>query len=153
MTITFTILGLPAPQGSKTNMPNGAMVEGSSRTGRQNLRDWRTACIAAARDQAALTGRMSGALELSVQFRFPMPVRARKRDRPQRLKATKPDLDKLVRALGDALKLGGLIDDDARIARLVCEKIETVEWCGAVVTIRSAWISTYADLVAMEAAV
>lgn len=25
MTITFTILGLPAPQGSKTNMPNGAM--------------------------------------------------------------------------------------------------------------------------------
>lgn len=138
MTVTFTILGLPAPQGSKTKMPNGALVEGSSTTGREKLRDWRTACIAAAADQATLAGRMSGALELTVQFRFPMPASTPKRDHPQRLKATKPDLDKLVRALGDALKLGGLIDDDARIARLTCEKIETVEWCGAVVTIGEA---------------
>ena len=42
MTVKFNIIGLPAPQGSKTRMPNGAMVEGSSTSGRARLRDWRS---------------------------------------------------------------------------------------------------------------
>lgn len=35
MTTTLRILGVPAPQGSKTRMPNGAMVEAASATGRR----------------------------------------------------------------------------------------------------------------------
>lgn len=34
--ITFRVLGVPAPQGSKTRMPNGAMLEAASQTGRDN---------------------------------------------------------------------------------------------------------------------
>ena len=35
--IEFRVLGVPAPQGSKTRMPNGALLEAGSQTGRQKV--------------------------------------------------------------------------------------------------------------------
>jgi Holliday junction resolvase RusA-like endonuclease len=46
-----------------------------------------------------------------------------------------PDLDKLIRTVGDALKVGGLIADDARICRLTADKRDVVGWTGATIAI------------------
>jgi len=41
----------------------------------------------------------------------------------------------LQRALGDALEAGGLLTNDAVIARWVAEKVEVTGWTGAVISI------------------
>jgi Holliday junction resolvase RusA-like endonuclease len=38
----------------------------------------------------------------------------------------KPDLDHYIRAVGDALTIGGLLADDALIVKILAEKV----WCG-----------------------
>ena len=130
----FDVVGLPTPQGSKTRMPNGAMLEGGSKEARARHRDWRTTVADKAREQAEQrTGPMDGEIELTVLFRFPMPKSRPKRIREQgsAFKTTMPDLDKLVRSVGDGLTTGGLIVDDARLVRIVASKIETTGWTGA----------------------
>lgn len=138
--ITFEVLGLPAPQGSKTRMPNGALVEGSSTTGRAKTKAWRTSVAEAARHIAAhpdVTAPLDGPLALDVLFRLPMPA-----SRPKRLRVagigwhtTKPDVSKLLRATEDALTDAGLIRDDARICTVAIDKVEVIGWTGAVITI------------------
>lgn len=135
----FTVPGAPAPQGSKTPMPNGALLEGSSATGRAKHQAWRETVAWHAR-QVAPSAPYDGALSLTVQFYFPMP-----RSRPARIRAVglwprtvKPDVDKLVRAVCDALVDGGLIRDDARIYHLDTDKWETTrpDLCGADIVLR-----------------
>lgn len=137
--ITFEVLGLPAPQGSKTRMPNGAVVEGKSAEQRRRHGSWRDSIAAAAREAAEQIERapLDGPLVLTVEFRFPMPSSRRKavRDAGRCLKVSAPDLDKLVRTLGDGLQAGGLIRDDARLAQIHAGKFEVNGWTGAIVTI------------------
>lgn len=139
--VTFDILGLPAPQGDKSAVMVGGkarLIEGRRGSGRERHRDWRSAVAEAARTAAETHGQLDGALRLSVTFRFPMPA-----SRPKRVqelgeapKISAPDLDKLLRALGDGLTAGGLIRDDARIASLgEVDKVEVIGWTGAVVQI------------------
>lgn len=140
MSVSFEILGLPSPQGSKTRMPNGAMVEGRSTGQRERHRNWRSAVAEVARDIAAhddVAAPLDGALTLVVEFRFPMPSsrRAAVRARGWGWKTSAPDTDKLIRALGDGLQAGGLIRDDARFAVIEARKIEVSGWTGATVTI------------------
>ena len=138
-TITFEVVGDPTPQGSKTKMPNGAMLEGGTAPLRAKRKDWRNAVADAARAVAAIEGKLDGNLQLSVTFRFPMPQSRPKkvRDWGWAWKNTAPDLDKLVRSVGDSLTASGLIRDDARIAAFgQVLKIETDSWCGAVLTLR-----------------
>jgi Holliday junction resolvase RusA-like endonuclease len=140
--ITFEIIGLPTPQGSKTKMPNGAMLDGGkTRDARQRHKDWRTTVAQTARDVARTTDGtpLDGPLYLAVTFRFPMPA-----SRPKALRAagegwktSSPDLDKLIRALGDGLQAGGLIRDDARFVTIEASKVEVDSWTGAYV-----WIET-----------
>lgn len=132
MTVTFEVIGLPAPQGSKTRMPSGVMVEANKRT-----KPWRDSVAAAAREQADVAGMLDGPLVLQVCFRFPMPASRPKavRARGEAWKKSTPDLDKLVRAVGDALTQSGLIADDARIVRVVAEKVEVSDWTGAVIAV------------------
>ena len=139
--IEFEVIGLPAPQGSKTRMPNGAMLEGGSKEARTRHRDWRTAVAERAREVAAghgLESPLDGPLALEVEFRFPMPASRPKRTRTLGLvpKSTAPDLDKLVRSVGDSLTQGGLIRDDARIYLLLATKVETVGWTGATIRVK-----------------
>lgn len=138
--ITFEVLGVPAPQGSKTRMPNGALVEGSSKTGRTKTKAWRSAVADAARDIAGhddVPAPLDGPLGIDILFRLPMPA-----SRPKRMRAagvgwhtTKPDVSKLLRATEDALTDAGLIRDDARICTVVIDKVEVIGWTGAVITI------------------
>lgn len=138
-TVTFDVFGVPAPQGSKTRMPNGAMVEGGSATGRARHRDWRSAVADAANAAFwAETRQIDTPVAVDVGFRFPMP-----KSRPKRVrelgwayKPSKPDLDKLCRALGDGLVAGGLLARDELIVVWTAHKIETTGWTGARITIR-----------------
>lgn len=116
--ISFFAYGNPAPQGSKrfvgkNKSGHGVMVEMS-----KNLPSWRSAVIDYA--SVAYDGPpLDGALELFVLFWFPRTTTARKN---ATWKTPAPDLSKLVRSTEDALKIAGLIIDDARIVRLVTEK-------------------------------
>ena len=134
MSVDLRVLGVPAPQGSKTRMPYGALVEGGSSTGRAAHRAWRTAVAEAAAH--AMTGRdapLDGPLQLVADFRLPRPASARKgkvwADR-------KPDLDKILRSTLDGLTDGGLIADDARVVYVSASKAladVSDPWTGAII--------------------
>jgi len=133
----FEVLGVPAPQGSKTVMPGGIMVDGTSTTGRAKHKAWRSAVADVARC-AAGDEPYDGALQVSISFRLPMPA-----SRPAKVrtvgiwpKSTKPDIDKLIRSTLDGLTDGGLIVDDARIFALDVEKYEVIGWTGAEIVVR-----------------
>ncbi len=138
--VSFEVLGDPAPQGSKTRMPNGAMLEGATTAQRQKHQSWRTAVADAARNTAErddVDAPLTGPLTLSVTFYFAMPKSRPKkvRDTGSAYKTSAPDLDKLIRSVGDALKIGGLIADDALIAAVHAYKFEVIGWTGAVIQI------------------
>jgi Holliday junction resolvase RusA-like endonuclease len=120
--LILTVIGLPAPQGSKTRMPNGAMVEAASKSGRDNLRSWRDSVITACRECPERPDTpLDEPVRVVVDFLFPAS-----KSKPYRhYHAQKPDLDKLVRATLDAVRLGGLIADDA----LVCNLAASKRWC------------------------
>ena len=137
------VRGIPAPQGSKTRMPNGAMVEGSSTTGRIKLRDWRSAVAQdAAYEAADPFGHGPWAEPVLIYVRFTFPVAKVRAKLCQRLgslpMSRKPDLDKLLRSTGDALVIGGLILRDELIVAWVAEKVEVPEgeFVGAVITVQ-----------------
>lgn len=136
--VTFEVLGTPTPQGSKTRMPNGAMVEGRSAGQRAMHRSWRTAVAEAARDVAEGAPPLTGPLVLEVEFRFQMPKsrKAAVRAAGRAPKVSAPDLDKLVRSVGDALTAGGLIGDDALFCEVSASKVEVIGWTGAIITVR-----------------
>lgn len=140
--IVFEVLGTPTPQGSKSAIMVGGrprLVEGKAGQ-RDNIKSWRTAVAEAARDIADDTGKLDGNLVLDVEFRFAMPASRKKADRDagRCWKNTAPDLDKLVRAVGDALKIGGLITDDSRFVLIHATKVEVTTWTGATIAIERA---------------
>lgn len=129
------ILGVPAPQGSKTALPGGRLIEGGSATGRARHRAWRTAVAEAAAE--ATTGRggpFDGPVAVALWFRLPRPA-SRRRD----LWADrKPDLDKLIRCTIDGLADGGLVINDARVVQILASKqlADVADpWTGAVVRV------------------
>ena len=136
--LSFTVGGVPAPQGSKTAMPNGALVEAGSAVGRAKVRAWRqdvhAAAVHAMRDRATFQAPVA----LHVTFIMPRP-KSRKRDVWH---ATKPDLDKLIRATADALTSAGVLRDDSLICSVKAAKRYTDEhhqWStGALITVEVA---------------
>jgi len=110
--ITITVLGEPAPQGSKRHVGNGRMIESSG-----GVKPWRQAVVWAAREAGQ---RVAGAIQVEITFTLRRPPSAPKsRLFPDR----KPDLSKLIRSTEDALVDAGTIDDDARIVRLAVVKV------------------------------
>jgi crossover junction endodeoxyribonuclease RusA len=116
--VTFTVHGEPAPQGSKTT---GRTKAGATFVREDNpaTEPWRNAV--AARARAAMAGRppLAGALELDVVFVFARPRAhfgtgrnaGRLKPSSPNYCAKRPDLDKLVRAVGDALTGIAVVDD------------------------------------------
>jgi len=118
----FFVAGLPAPQGSKSAYVRGGravIVDGSSKVGREKHHNWRNDVMVAA--QNALNGRatpFSGPTELEVTFYLPLP----KSDPHRTRHTTAPDLDKLIRSVGDALVNSGLLKDDSLLYSIRAEK-------------------------------
>lgn len=147
MTIArFKVLGNPTPQAGMRAFKVGDKIRMAS-TGGKDLENWRSAVSVAAAKAAASTdssrigpiGCIRGPVAVKVTFRFTMPE-----SRPNRFRAFgaykvgAPDADKLARALGDALKVGGLIEDDSRIVVWHIEKLEVWgQWTGAIVEVQS----------------
>lgn len=105
--ITFEVYGTPAGQGSKKHVGNGRMIETSKK-----LPAWRNAVEQAAKT-ASQDGqiKISGPTRASVTIWLPRPKTTRHKAFP----AGPPDLDKLQRAIGDALTKSRIITDDAQI--------------------------------------
>lgn len=117
--IEFTIPGRPQQQGSKSRMPNGYFRDDNAK-----LEAWRVDAIHSA--QAAYDGpKIMTAVFVGARFFFGRPAAHYGTGRnATRLKpsapvfyAQAPDLDKLLRALGDVLTYAGVIQDDRLIVR------------------------------------
>ena len=115
--LDFFVEGTPVPQGSKNVYVRGGravLVDANPR-----LKSWRAAVRAAAEEAIAGEGWETLDEPCRVYLGFTMP-------RPQRprwdVPAVKPDLDKLTRAVLDALTDAGVWRDDSRVVGLEVTK-------------------------------
>ncbi len=111
------VAGVPAPQGSKRHVGGGIMVESSKAVG-----PWRERV---ARELARMLGEgyapTRAGVVVNARFIFTRPkshLRKSGEPRPSapRTPATRPDLDKLVRAVLDALTGVAFVDDGQVVA-------------------------------------
>lgn len=118
MSLHFHVDGRPAAKGSMRYVGNGRMISMS-----RHLAAW-TAAVTAAAKQAAGDGwePLDGAITVHLNVYLPRPKATKFADYP----AGTPDLDKLVRAVGDALKAAGTVTDDARIVSWHANKLWAV---------------------------
>lgn len=128
--IRLTVHGTAQPQGSKTGFVNRAtgkvvMREGKTVEARDAFKDWRGAVAHAARDwqQDHVQALLDESVAVEVTFYLPRPKSAPKW---KLWAAGRPDLDKLARAVLDAIT-GTLLVNDSRVVRLVCEKPYTLD--------------------------
>lgn len=122
--ISFTVAGIPAPQGSKTRTRWGVREDNPA------TKPWRSAVAWEA--TAAMKGiaQLAGPVHLHAQFYFPRPkshygtgrnAEALKESAPDYCSTT-PDIDKLLRAIGDAIT-GIIVRNDSQIASLSARKL------------------------------
>ncbi|WP_169833309.1 RusA family crossover junction endodeoxyribonuclease [Corynebacterium phocae] len=95
--------GVPRPQGSKRHIGGGRMVESS-----KYVKSWRQAVALKARHYRKRQPPLTGPLWLRVEFI--MPARKREPD-PGGWHIVKPDVDKLLRAICDAVTDIVIADD------------------------------------------
>ena len=115
--LDFFVGGTPAPQGSKNAYVRGGravLVDANAR-----LKPWRATVRAAAEEAIADAGWEMLDEPCHVYLGFTMP-------RPQRplwdVPAVKPDLDKITRAVFDALTDAGVWRDDSRVVSMEVTK-------------------------------
>jgi Holliday junction resolvase RusA-like endonuclease len=113
MTVEFFVPGIPRPQGSKSVSRTGHLYESS-----KGLRAWRkTVAMTAIAWKAKQSAKVRKLLPLdgALLARFEFYLSRPRRTKHARYPLGPPDLAKLVRAVEDSLKEGGLIVDDSRI--------------------------------------
>jgi len=114
--VTFRVPGLPIPQGSKSHVGRGILVESADRKTKRRpageLKRWRKSITLLAKF-AHKGPLLDGPLHVYLNFALPKPKRPKFKDYP----ATKPDIDKLSRAVLDALS-DSVYTDDARVCQL-----------------------------------
>ena len=109
--------GTPIPQGSKTGYVRGGravLVDANKK-----LKPWRAAVRAAAEDAIRDAGWeiLDEPCRVHLMFTMPRPKRPR-----WGVPAVKPDLDKLARAVFDALTDAGVWCDDSRVVSMEVTK-------------------------------
>lgn len=114
--ISFRVYGLPQTKGStRAFMPKGARFPIITNDNPKN-KAWALVvhvAARAARDQRGMTEPLSGAVKLWLGFHMPKP-KSLKKYAPM---TKRPDLDKMVRSIKDALK-GVFYLDDAQVVEL-----------------------------------
>jgi Holliday junction resolvase RusA-like endonuclease len=127
------VFGNPAPQGSKTAVVRGGkaiMFESSKK-----LPEWRdTVMFTCKMAMMDVDGPLEGPVKATMYFLME-PPRKLVRERP----TTKPDLDKLVRAVCDAMVDAGVLLDDSQIVTLHAHKhyADSDEPAGVSITIEN----------------
>jgi crossover junction endodeoxyribonuclease RusA len=127
--LTIDVSGEPASQGSHSVI-NGRIVQVNS----SKHKKWRNAVVFAALD---LIGEdwepIDDPVELSVIFYLSRPKTA-----TREFPSVMPDLDKLIRAVGDSLTDSGIIRDDSRIIAIQAKKLYADDrGCGAVIRVKT----------------
>ena len=116
--LTFDVYGDAVPQGSKRAIVNRhtgkpAVIE----SGGARLRTWRSDVVAVAREAMNGGGPFEGPVTLFVVFHMRRPKRPK-----NALPIVRPDADKMVRAILDALQAAGVFHDDAQVTDLSVKK-------------------------------
>lgn len=119
--LAVTVLGEPIPQGSLRAVGRGRLVSDNTR-----LRPWRDTVawhVQQTMRDLGMAGPLEGPLSLTATFVLPRPPSApRSRWAPHK----KPDGDKLLRALFDAVTAGGAWVDDAQVVTCAWSKVYPV---------------------------
>lgn len=112
--LSFFVPGVPKPQGSKRSLGRGIMVESC-----KTLKPWRETVALVAHN--AMEGRepLTGPISVYLDFVMPRPKATPKKEQPWATK--RPDIDKLARAVLDALT-GVVIKDDSQVICLDLSK-------------------------------
>jgi crossover junction endodeoxyribonuclease RusA len=113
---SFAVLGEPIGQGSMKHIGNGRMIASNDK----KLQPWRLAVVNAIQQRWLDTHEKTffdQAIRVEMSFCVSRPKTV-KREYP----TTPYDLDKLVRAIGDALTVSGVISDDAIITDILAAK-------------------------------
>lgn len=113
--LSFRVYGVPMAQGSaKAFMPKGWTRPIITSTNK-NLKAWRGLVASAASDAIQASGwqQSEGGLRVMADFYLPRPKALRK-EKPH---TKNPDLDKLIRAVGDALA-GVVYRNDSQVTQL-----------------------------------
>lgn len=125
--ITFFVPGLPKPQGSKKAFIRpGAKFPTMIESAGKPLKDWRETVEAFAK-RVGLS--LPGQVKVYLDFRLPRPKShfhtgkraGQLRPEAPEWHAQKPDIDKLSRAVLDALT-NVVIEDDSRVVKLIAGK-------------------------------
>ena len=127
-TLSFTVAGVAAPQGSKSLLGHGALVESSKR-----VAPWRADVRAAAMSAMGDGWQpLTGAVDVDIEVFLPRPKSHYGTGRnANAVKHTAPlyptghnsgDADKLARAILDALTSAGVWLDDAQVVKLRASK-------------------------------
>ena len=113
----FFVPGKPVPQGSKKHVGRGILIESA-----KGLKDWR-ATVALAASNGPFIAKPNP-VTIGVTFIMPRPASTPKKKTPPAVK--RPDLDKLVRGVLDALSSVSY-DDDSQVVQINAKKRLAVE--------------------------
>jgi len=137
-TVAFAVDGLPIPQGHIRAFSNGGRIHYAH--GSPGLKRWRTAVSSAA--QAACRVPTDRAVLVTVVFYMPRPKDHHRANGALKVwapayPAVRPDVDRLARAVLDAIT-GPILADDAQVAALEAHKVyaDAILTPGARVTVR-----------------
>lgn len=121
VTVKFFVPGKPAAQGSKRHVGGGRMIESSKEVGpwRERVALAAHMSMVAAGDVHDEIGLLTGPVAVDLLFVLPRPKSAPKRTTPPASK--RPDVDKLARAVLDAVT-DVIIRDDAQVVDLRARK-------------------------------
>lgn len=121
--------GVPRPQGSKTHLGGGRMRESS-----RHVKPWRGRVVLEVRRAGWQLRRIPAGIPVAVDLTFVMPrpqAHYRRGKSCHLLRDGAPhwhtshtgDLDKLVRAVLDALTIAGAYTDDSQVAQLAATSV------------------------------
>jgi Holliday junction resolvase RusA-like endonuclease len=111
---TISVSGDPASQGSHAIM-NGRIVQVNSK----KHKAWRTAIVQACIESLPADWvPLDEPVELIVNFYMSKPASVKRS-----LPSVAPDLDKLIRSVGDALAIGGVYADDSTHSPYLARKL------------------------------
>lgn len=124
-TYSWKTVGVPAPQGSKRHVGNGRLVESC-----KALKPWREAIIADGKQQG-VPSPIDRPVGVALVFCFPRPkshftTNGQIKANAPKYKTSRPDLDKVTRAVLDSLTYAGVLKDDSFVYSLTVYK----RYCG-----------------------
>ncbi len=118
---SWKTIGVPAPQGSKRHVGMGRMIESC-----KALKPWREMIITDAK-KLGIEAPLDTPVGVSLVFCFPRPKnhfnkKGELLGKAPKHKMTRPDLDKLTRAVLDSLVYAGVIKDDSLVYNISAHK-------------------------------